>query len=109
VAEAKPPAPKTVSKNVIVLLKNQHSAVKPKRGDGRNNQRARVIATDQSGVVATARRLGATRIRQFNVVNAFSATLSTSKIAQLSHDSNVAAVVRTCPSRGRPSRRTPAR
>ena len=29
VAEAKPPAAKTISKNVIVLLKNQHSSVKP--------------------------------------------------------------------------------
>ena len=97
VAEAKPPAAKTVSKNVIVVLKDQHSSVKPKRGGGRNSQRARVIATDQSGVVAAARRLGATRIRQFNVVNAFSATLSTSKIAQLSRDSNVAAVVPDLP------------
>ena len=97
VAGAKPPTAKTVSKNVIVVLKDQHSSVKPKRGGGRNNQRARVIATDQSGVVAAARRLGATRIRQFNVVNAFSATLSTSKIAQLSRDSNVAAVVPDLP------------
>jgi hypothetical protein len=96
-AAAKSPATKIVSKNVIVLLKNQHSSVKPKRGGGRNSQRARVIANDQSRVVATARRLGATRIRQFNVVNAFSATLGTSKIAQLSRDSDVGAVVPDLP------------
>jgi hypothetical protein len=47
--------------------------------------------------MAVRTALGATRIRQFNVVNAFSATLSTSKIAQLSRDSNVAAVVPDLP------------
>ena len=97
VAGAKPRAAKTVSKNVIVVLKNQHSSLKPKRGVGNNRERARVIASDQSHVVAAARKLGATRIRQFNVVNAFSATLSTSKIAQLSQDSNVAAIVPDLP------------
>ncbi len=92
-AAPKAPAAKVTSKNVIVLLKNQHTTLKPNRGGGKTSQRSSVIASDQARVVSNARKMGATNIHQFNVVNAVSATIKSDKIASLSQDPSVAAVV----------------
>jgi Subtilase family/Peptidase inhibitor I9 len=97
-ASAKPAkSAKVTTKNVIVVLKNQHTTLKPQRGKGRASERANVIASDQSGIITTARKLGATRIRQYNVVNAFAATIKSDKVADLSRHANVAAVVPDLP------------
>lgn len=92
-AAPKAPAAKVTSKNVIVLLKNQHSTMKPNRGGGKSSQRNSAIASDQARVVTNVRKMGATHIQQYNVVNAVSLTINSDKIAALSSDSSVAAVV----------------
>ena len=43
-----PATAKVTNSHVIVLLKNQHAALTPKRGAGRTSQRARTFAADQA-------------------------------------------------------------
>lgn len=96
-AQAAPTAskPTTVNKNMIVLLKNQHTAVPA--GKGAATRRAQAVNSDQASVVADARKLGAQQIKQFSLVNAFSATIASDKVAALRQNPNVAAVVPDLP------------
>jgi subtilisin family serine protease len=82
---------KVTSKHVIVLLKNQHTALAPKRGV--STARARAFAADQAGVVGAAQRMGATKIGRFNLINGFAATIGSNKLAALASNPKVAAVV----------------
>ncbi len=91
---------KVTSKHVIVVLKNQHTALAPKRGLG--TARARAFAADQSGVISAAQRMGATRISRFNVINGFAATLGSNKLAGLANNPQVAAVVPDLQIKGAP-------
>ena len=84
---------KTTNSHVIVLLKNQHASLTPKRGAGQTSERARTFAADQAAVVRTADNLGATHVRQYSLINAFAATVRSDKVSALSNDPAVAAVV----------------
>ncbi|HZZ95433.1 MAG TPA: S8 family serine peptidase [Jatrophihabitantaceae bacterium] len=93
-------APAKVSnRKVIVLLKDQHLGLAPKRGAGRSTQRAHALAADQVPVVNIAHQLGATHLHQFSLINAVSATISSDKLAALSRDPAVRAIVPDLPIR----------
>lgn len=78
------------TRNVVVVLKNQHTDL-PAHG---SSLASRVSATDadQRALVAAAKKAGATGIRQLHVANAFAAKLSGAEAAKLAADPSVAAV-----------------
>src|SRR5436305_1936027 len=72
----------------IVVLSNQHSDVSA-RAAGRHQ----VTSQDQAPLLSRARSGGATGIKTFSVINAFSATMTPAQAASLSTDPSVAEVV----------------
>lgn len=79
--------------DVIVLLRNQHSGLRPRLGAGHHSARAQAIAADQASVLTAAQRLGVTHVQRYDVINAFAATIRSDRAAQLSRIPGVAAVV----------------
>ena len=79
------------SRNVIVVLKDQHDDL-PAVGASLSSRVARTAA-DQRVLVQGARKAGATQLRQLHVANAFAARVSGSEAARLAADPAVAAVV----------------
>lgn len=98
IAGAAPITPKPagkISKNVIVLLRDQHKTL-PSTPTGRTRitTRARALNADQTTV---AGRNGVARKADFSSVNGFAATVDATKAATLAHDPAVAAVLPDLP------------
>ena len=81
------------SRHVIVVLKSQ-SRVSPSAGESRAAQRSAYAANRQAGVevAANARANGASNIHTYGLIAGFSATMSDSAVAALSHNPAVARV-----------------
>ncbi|MGN6606665.1 MAG: S8 family peptidase [Jatrophihabitans sp.] len=95
-AEAAPTTPMTAPTGgaVIVLLRDQHSDL-PLAGP--HSARPAAVAADQASVAREATALGATKVHGFRLINAFSASLTSSQISSLSKDPKVAAIVPDLP------------
>ncbi len=81
------------SRHVIVVLESQ-SRVSPSAGESRAAQRSAYAANRQAGVevAANARADGASNIHTYGLIAGFSATMSDSAVAALSHNPAVARV-----------------
>jgi len=80
--------------NVIVVLKNQHTDLRPGRGSAaKQSPRAKAYQSDQSTVIGSARGDGAKNVRGFTSINAVAATVTPAQEAALATDPSVAAVV----------------
>ncbi|RKS75393.1 peptidase inhibitor I9 [Motilibacter peucedani] len=78
------------TRNVVVVLKDQHTNLP---ASGRTlATRVSATAADQRSLVASARKAGATGIRQLHVANAFAAKLTGTEAAKLAADPTVAGV-----------------
>ena len=91
------------TKNVIVVLRDQHTNLSITRGSG-NSSSARVKAfhADQSPVVSRAKSSGAKNLHGFSSVNAISATVTQSQATQLATDPSVAAIYPDLPIKAAP-------
>ena len=77
-------------KPVIVILKNQHPELPVKSAKA---ARKATTQSDQAPLVDQARQSGGTDVKNFSIVNGFSAKLSKTEVDRLSADPNVAGVV----------------
>jgi subtilisin family serine protease len=79
----------TAKQRVIVLLRNQHTALTAQSAVA---QRARAFAADRAPIVAQLQQLNAPRVVTFHTVNAVATTVSAAEAANLRRDPAVLAV-----------------
>ena len=75
----------------IIIFKNQLSGL-PARG-ATAGLRIRAADAAQAGVLGELRRVHATHVRSFHIINAIAATISSAEISRLQHNPSVRAVV----------------
>jgi subtilisin family serine protease len=76
--------------SVIVVLKDQHPDTPVTKGD--NTRRSQLTKSDQQPLVDQAKQTGAADVKQFSVVNGFSAKLTGAEQQHLASDPRVQAV-----------------
>src|SRR5262249_7758754 len=79
------------TRNVIVLLRNQHTDLSITRGN-KNSARMNAFRADQSGIETHAKSFGAKNLHGFSTVNAFAATMTSTQATELASDPSVAGV-----------------
>jgi Subtilase family/Peptidase inhibitor I9 len=80
----------SAKQSVIVVLKDQHADVPVTKGD--TAKRHALTQSDQQPLVAQAEQTGAEDVKQFSVVNGFSAKLTSAEQQHLATDPRVRAV-----------------
>ncbi len=80
-----------VSKNVIVVMKNQFQNIPATRPN--THARAGAVAANQSPVINDLEHTGAKHVRSYSLLNSVAATVSPAESSRLAADPNVAAVV----------------
>ena len=91
------------TKNVIVVLRDQHTNLSITRGSGNSSSpRVKAFHADQSPVVSRAKSFGAKNLHGFSSVNAISATVTQGQATQLASDPSVAAVFPDLPIKAAP-------
>ena len=91
------------TKNVIVVLRDQHTNLSITRGKSSSSSaRVKAFHSDQSPVVSRAKSFGAKNLHGFSTVNAISATVTQSQATALATDPSVAAIYPDLPIKAAP-------
>jgi Subtilase family/Peptidase inhibitor I9 len=78
------------SRNVIVVLRDQHTNLKIAKG--KSSARVNAYRSDQASLITQARSHGVRNLRGFSAINGVSATVTAAQAAQLASDPSVARV-----------------
>ncbi len=91
------------TKNVIVVLRDQHTNLSITRGKSSSSSaRVKAFHSDQSPVVSRAKSFGAKNLHGFSTINAISATVTQSQATELATDPSVAAIYPDLPIKAAP-------